>query len=117
MSKSNSILSQQFCEACVKGAPTISSIEAAQLLEVIPFWSIKDDEGTPQLTRTFVFSDFQESLNFTNQVGELAEFSQHHPAITLEWGKVSVTWWTHKINGLHKNDFIMAARTDEILDN
>lgn len=116
MSKANSILSQEFCEACIEGAPTVSSNEATQLLEAIPFWSIKTDEGTLQLTRTFIFSDFQESQDFTNQVGALAELSQHHPAILLEWGKVSVTWWTHKINGLHKNDFIMAARTDEIFD-
>jgi 4a-hydroxytetrahydrobiopterin dehydratase len=109
--------SQEVCEACIMGAPTVSDAEAVELLKLIPSWSIKIHEGVPQLTRVFSFSDFRKALNFTNQVGELAELSQHHPAILLEWGKVIVTWWTHKIEGLHKNDFIMAARTDEAFNN
>jgi len=67
-----------------------------------------------QLSREFDFRDFAQALAFTNRVGEIAEAEDHHPAILTEWGKVSVTWWSHKIKGLHKNDLIMAARTDEV---
>jgi 4a-hydroxytetrahydrobiopterin dehydratase len=61
-----------------------------------------------------VYKNFVEALHFTNKVGELAETEGHHPSLLTEWGKVTVTWWTHKINGLHRNDFIMAAKTDEL---
>ena len=67
-----------------------------------------------QLRREFTFRNFKEALAFTNRLGELAEAEFHHPAILTEWGKVTVSWWTHKIGGLHRNDFIMAARTDQL---
>ena len=60
--------------------------------------------------------DFAEALEFTNDVGAIAEEEGHHPAILTEWGRVTVTWWTHKIRGLHRNDFIMAAKTDQIYE-
>ena len=60
------------------------------------------------------FKNFEQALQFTNKLGTVAEQQNHHPAILTEWGKVTVSWWTHKIGGLHKNDFIMAARTDAI---
>jgi 4a-hydroxytetrahydrobiopterin dehydratase len=69
-------------------------------------------DGIPRLERVFKFKNFAQALAFTNQVGALAEAEDHHPAILTEWGKVTVSWWTHKIKGLHQNDFIMAARTD-----
>jgi len=62
----------------------------------------------------FTIPNFVEALNFTNKVGALAESEGHHPALLTEWGKVTVTWWTHKIGGLHRNDFIMAAKTDQL---
>ena len=62
----------------------------------------------------FTFGSFAEALAFTDAVGALAEAEGHHPAILTEWGRVTVTWWTHAIKGLHRNDFIMAARTDEL---
>ena len=67
-----------------------------------------------QLERAFKFRTFAQALAFTNKVGEVAELEGHHPALLTEWGKVTVTWWTHKIRGLHKNDFICAAKTDEL---
>ena len=70
--------------------------------------------GVRRLERVFAFKDFAQALAFTNQVGELAEAEGHHPAILTEWGRVTVTWWTHKINGLHRNDFIMAAKTEAV---
>ena len=67
------------------------------------------------LSCSFAFSSYEDSVNFTNKVAELAEQEDHHPEIILEWGKVTVVWWSHKIMGLHKNDFICAAKTDSIL--
>jgi 4a-hydroxytetrahydrobiopterin dehydratase len=71
-------------------------------------------DGIKRLERSFKFNDFAEALAFTNQVGELAEKQGHHPDILTEWGKVTISWWTHAIKGLHKNDFIMAAKTDRL---
>jgi 4a-hydroxytetrahydrobiopterin dehydratase len=70
--------------------------------------------GIPHLTRRFAFDNFAHALTFTNRVGDIAEQEGHHPALLTEWGKVTVSWWTHAIGGLHKNDFVMAAKTDEV---
>jgi 4a-hydroxytetrahydrobiopterin dehydratase len=66
-----------------------------------------------QLEKQYRFDDFQQALAFTQTVGEIAEAEGHHPALLTEWGKVTVTWWSHEMRGLHRNDFIMAARTDQ----
>lgn len=105
-------LATKHCEACRVGAPKVSDEEAKRLLNDIPEWHLVSESGIHQLQRQFTFSNFVEALAFTNAVGELAESENHHPAITTEWGKVLVCWWTHKIKGLHRNDFIMAAKTD-----
>lgn len=102
------------CQACQAGAPTVSEHEAAELLKQIPGWSIIEDQSVQKLQRVFTFDDFAGALDFTNRLGELAEEHSHHPAIVTEWGKVTVTWWTHKIKGLHKTDFILAAKTDRL---
>ena len=107
-------LSKQSCEACRADAPKISDEELRLLMPAIPDWSVVVVDGVMQLSRVFDFKNFVEAMAFSNQVGDLAEAEGHHPAITTEWGKVTVTWWTHKIRGLHKNDLIMAARTDEV---
>ncbi|MCA1789661.1 MAG: 4a-hydroxytetrahydrobiopterin dehydratase [Thioalkalivibrio sp.] len=70
--------------------------------------------GIRQLERVFNCDNFADALVFTNKVGELAESAGHHPAILTEWGRVTVTWWSHKIRGLHRNDYIMAAKTDAL---
>jgi 4a-hydroxytetrahydrobiopterin dehydratase len=83
-------------------------------MEALPGWSIEEHDGVMQLEKAFRFDDFVQALVFTNKVGELAEKEGHHPRLVTEWGRVAVTWWTHKIKGLHRNDFIMAAKTDEL---
>ena len=103
------------CEACRVGAPVVSDAEMTTLLPQIPAWQVMEVSDIKRLVRIFKFKNFREALAFTNSVGELAEEEGHHPAILTEWGKVTVSWWTHKIKGLHKNDFIMAARTDSLL--
>lgn len=107
-------LSQEQCEACRADAPKVSDDELKELLAKIPDWNIEVRDEVMQLEKVFAFKNFVEALEFTNQVGEIAEQEGHHPALLTEWGKVTVTWWSHKIAGLHRNDFIMAARTDHI---
>jgi len=106
-------LSEQGCEACRADAPRISDDELKRLMSAIPEWELIVVDGIMQLTREFSFGDFAQAMAFSNRVGELAEAVGHHPAILTEWGRANVTWWTHKIRGLHKNDLIMAARTDK----
>lgn len=107
-------LRQQKCTACSGNEPPVSQEEIAQLQPEIPEWKIVEVEGESHLERSFKFPDFKTALDFTNKVGEEAEEQGHHPALLTEWGKVKVSWWTHAISGLHKNDFIMAAKTDRI---
>ena len=107
------ILARQKCKACRADSPSVVGTERAEMLERIPLWSVEEISGVAQLCRTFDFANFIQALAFTNEVGELAEAEDHHPSITTEWGKVKVSWWTHTINGLHMNDFILAARCDQ----
>lgn len=107
-------LNEQSCEACRADAPKVDPSEQQALLQEIPDWEVVELEGESQLRKVFSFRNFAEAQVFTNQVGGLAESENHHPAILLEWGRVTVRWWTHKIGGLHRNDFIMAARTDAL---
>ncbi|MGP3792238.1 4a-hydroxytetrahydrobiopterin dehydratase [Pseudomonas sp. B392_1p] len=106
-------LTQAHCEACRADAPHVSEDELASLLKQIPDWSVETREGVLQLEKVFTFKNFRQALAFTQAVGAIAEAEGHHPSLLTEWGKVTVTWWTHKIRGLHRNDFIMAARTDQ----
>lgn len=101
------------CVACRRGAPTLTNVEIVALHPQVPEWRVIDRSGVKQLERVFSFKDFVQALAFTVLVGQAAEAQGHHPVITTEWGKATVTWWTHKIGGLHQNDFIMAAKTDE----
>ncbi|PAJ73154.1 4a-hydroxytetrahydrobiopterin dehydratase [Pseudoalteromonas sp. NBT06-2] len=109
-------LSAQKCEACHADAPQVSDEELATLIKMLPDWVPVVKDGVMQLEREFKFKNFKLALAFTNKVAELAEAEFHHPGILTEWGKVTVTYWTHAINGLHKNDFICAAKTDELLE-
>ena len=100
------------CEACQRGAPVATAAEREEFLPQLPGWEIVEREGVERLEKVFTFPDFAAALAFTNRVGEVAEGEGHHPALLTEWGRVTVTWWTHKIRGLHRNDFVMAAKTD-----
>src|SRR5579884_3688455 len=107
-------LTQMKCEVCRSGAPKVTDEEIAEFQKQVPGWVILEREDVKRLERLYKFKNFVEALAFTNKVGEIAEQEGHHPAILTEWGRVGVAWWTHKIGGLHRNDFIMAAKTDEI---
>jgi len=103
------------CEACRAGAPLATRQEIAEYMSQLAGWQILDVAGVNHLQKVYSFKNFAQAIKFTNQVGAIAEEENHHPAILTEWGKVTVTWWTHKIAGLHANDFIMAAKTDDLL--
>ena len=107
-------LAQFQCVPCRGGEPTLTDEEIASLRPEAPDWMVVEREGVLRLERLFKFKNFVQAMEFTNRLGELAEEQGHHPTILTEWGKVTVTWWTHKIKGLHRNDFIMAAKTDEL---
>ncbi len=92
---------------------SLTHSEIDELLQYLPEWQVMAVEGVSHLKRSFDFKNFAEALAFTNLVGEIAEHQGHHPLITLTWGKVTVEWWTHDLQGLHKNDFIMAAKTNQ----
>lgn len=105
------------CEACQLGAPLLSKTDLDELQSQIPQWSRLCIESIDQLHRTFVFDNFVNAMDFAQKVGDMAEIEGHHPALLVEWGRVNVSWWSHKIKGLHKNDVIMAAKTDALFIN
>ncbi len=105
------------CVACRGDEPTLTNDEIAILKPQVSEWQVVENDGIKRLERVFKFKNFSEALAFTNRIGEIAEAESHHPALLTEWGKVTVTWWTHKIKGLHRNDFIMAAKTDQLYAN
>ena len=107
-------MEEMACVPCWGKVPPATEREVAEFTKQVPDWLVVDRGGVRQLERVFKFKDFVRALVFTNQVGDLAEEQDHHPAILTEWGKVTVTWWTHAAGGLHKNDFIAAAKTDQL---
>ena len=102
------------CTACRRDSPLVTDAETLELKPQIPEWTLMERDGITRLERVFRFTNFAGALEFTNRVGALAEREGHHPAILTEWGRVTVTLWTHKIRGLHRNDFIMAAKVDSL---
>jgi 4a-hydroxytetrahydrobiopterin dehydratase len=107
-------LSQLKCVACRGGEPTLTESQINQLLPQVSEWQVTEVGGEKRLERVYKFKNFAEAIAFTDKVGAAAEETDHHPLIITEWGRVTVQWWTHKIRGLHMNDFIMAARSDNL---
>ncbi|MFZ2097936.1 MAG: 4a-hydroxytetrahydrobiopterin dehydratase [Anaerolineales bacterium] len=107
-------LVQMHCSVVSATASRMNDRELGQYLALLPDWEIYKKEGELRLEKVFQFKDFLQAINFTNRVALIANEEDHHPAILTEWGRVTVTWWTHKIGGLHLNDFIMAAKTDQL---
>ncbi len=105
-------LADKQCAPCEKGAEPLKGEDIRRLSkELAPEWYVAEEH---HLEREFTFDDFRQALDFVNEVGELAEEQGHHPDIYLSYGKVKIELWTHKINGLHENDFIMAAKIDAL---
>ncbi len=105
-------LSEKTCSACKQGSPRLTSAELNDGLQQLPAWELIQMDAVDQLRRIYPFRNFAQAMQFAQALGELAETYGHHPALLVEWGKLEVRWWTHKISGLHENDLIMAAKTE-----
>ena len=103
------------CVACRPDSPQVPAEDEAALLTSIPDWKLVEVNGVKRLKRVFRVSGWRPAVALANQVAALADEQDHHPSIRIEWGRVTVEWWTHAIKGLHRNDFIMAAKTDGLL--
>ena len=101
------------CTACRGGDPPLTRAEIEEYLPQVPDWKLEKHNGTYRIERSFRFPDFAKALEYTNKIGALAEKEGHHPSVLTEWGRVTISWWTHKIRGLHRNDFIMAAKSEK----
>ena len=107
-------LARRSCAACRRGTPPLSPAHITELFAQIVGWEIEND---PQrLIKNYRFANFADAIAAADRIGQAAEQAGHHPRLTVEWGGLTVEWWTHVVSGLHENDFIMAARTDELVD-
>lgn len=107
-------LAKQSCEACRGDAPQLTDPEIETLKSQLSDWQVTAVEGEKRFVRSYRFPNFIAALDFAVKVGHLAEEHNHHPKLCVEWGGVEVSWWTHKIKGLHHNDAVMAAKTDAL---
>ncbi|MBL1261816.1 MAG: 4a-hydroxytetrahydrobiopterin dehydratase [Thiotrichaceae bacterium] len=107
-------LAGKACGACRADAPQVTSQQCDELLAQLPQWQLIEVDGVKQLSRVYVCSNFLDAMAQAEKVAKIAEQENHHPALLVEWGKLTVTWWSHKIKGLHENDFVMAARTERL---
>ena len=108
-------LSHMKCVACRGGEPKLTDEQINEFRSQVPDWQIKEVDGVKRLERIYKLKNFVEAMAFTTRSAMIAEKEDHHPMIITEWGRVTVQWWTHKIGGLHQNDFIMAAKTDKLI--
>lgn len=108
------MLSKEGCEACRPDAPMLTEEQVEALLPEVPQWQVIEEEGQKRLHRVFKTKNFNEALALAHMIGAFADEVDHHPRFVVEWGSLAVTWWSHKIGGLHRNDFVCAARSDEL---
>jgi len=102
-------LTQKKCIPCEAGTPSLEGAKINELLEEIPSWTLKDGH----LYKKFKFRNFAEAMSFVNKIAEIAEQEQHHPDFSVHYNKVEIELWTHAINGLSENDFILASKIDK----
>ncbi|NTV02055.1 MAG: 4a-hydroxytetrahydrobiopterin dehydratase [Chlorobiaceae bacterium] len=107
-------LETRHCVPCSGAATPLGDEEISMHRATVPGWDVVELDGVKRLKKAFAFAGFTEAMEFALKVGRLAEAEGHHPAILVEWGRATVSWWTHAIGGLHLNDFIMAAKTDRL---
>jgi 4a-hydroxytetrahydrobiopterin dehydratase len=105
-------LTEKACVPCRGGVPPLAAAEARGLLAQVQGWELR--ESAKRIERTYKLKNFREALGFVDRIGALAEAEGHHPDITFGWGYATISLHTHKIKGLHENDFIMAAKIDQL---
>ena len=108
------VLARERCVACRWDSPRVTDEEIEELYPGVAEWALTEVDGIKRLDRTFEVKGFAAAMALADKVGAAAEEEGHHPRLTVEWGRLNVAWWTHKIKGLHRNDFIMAAKIDEL---
>jgi 4a-hydroxytetrahydrobiopterin dehydratase len=109
-------LAQLDCVACDKNAPLLTTHESQSLLKDLTNWQLISEGGINKLKRSFVTKNYKNSIAFTNAIAQLADSINHHPLLIVDYRMVTVVWWSHNIKGLHKNDFIMAAKTSLLFE-
>jgi 4a-hydroxytetrahydrobiopterin dehydratase len=109
-------LTRSSCVPCRGGVSPLTAEEIAALIPEVPGWRARAVDGVSRLEREFKFANFRQALDFTVKVGELAEREDHHPDLHLAWGRVRMETWTHKIRGLHRNDFVLAAKAGALYE-
>jgi len=109
-------LEKEKCEACNSFSLKVSEKDLRSFLCILSKWEKILENNIMKIQRVYTFKNYEASLVFTNKVAALAQKECHHPSILLEWGRVTVTYWTHAINALHKNDFICAAKTEKLFE-
>ena len=107
-------LANMHCTMVTSTSPKLDEQQIGEYQAKLPNWEIYTKDGELRLEKVYQFKDFNKAMEFTSRVAQIANEEDHHPAILTEWGKVTVTWWTHRIHSLHLNDFIMAAKTDQL---
>lgn len=107
-------LNDMKCKACCEGAPVATPKEMERYKPLIPDWEMVREDDLDKLKRTYEFASFSETMQFVNALAVMAEEEGHHPVMLVEFRAVTVRWWSHKIRGLHVNDFVMAAKTDTV---
>ena len=105
-------LAQKNCSPAKASSINLKQLEIDEMIKELTGWILVEKDFQQHLEKVFKFTNFNQAIAFSDQVAQIADEQDHHPAILTEWGKVTVTWWTHAIPGLHLNDFIMAAKTD-----
>ncbi len=113
MAKTRQELASLTCVPCRGGTPPMEGEKVKLMLDVVPEWT-KSVGEIDKIEKLFKFKDFKEAMLFVNEVAEIAEEQDHHPDIFIQWNKVTLTLWTHAIKGLFENDFILAAKIDEL---
>jgi 4a-hydroxytetrahydrobiopterin dehydratase len=107
-------LADQPCVPCRAGTAPAGDTEIEDCLRLLPGWEVTRRDGVRRLERSYSVADFATALALANRIGAIADAVDHHPALLVEWGRLTVSWWTHAIGGLHRNDFVLAARCDAI---
>jgi 4a-hydroxytetrahydrobiopterin dehydratase len=107
-------LAEEGCVPCREGCQPLGEAQQHELQAEVPDWTIESADGVPRLTRCLSFKNFTAAMRFAVAVGRSADEQDHHPELVVTWGRVQVSWWTHAAGGLHRNDFVMAAKTDAI---
>ena len=109
----NELLHQK-CVPVDEDTPALEETQVEQMRSAVPDWQIIEEHGEQHLRHRFEFRNFAEAMALANHIAAEAKIADHHPRLTIGWGEVTIHWWTHKVGGLHTNDFVMAARTDDI---